>query len=108
MTRLSAYLLPTEKQAPADAEALSHKLMVRAGLVRQLGAGLWSWMPAGWRVHRKVLQVLHEEMDAIGAQELSMPVLQPAEPWRRTGRYEIDELFTLQDRKGADMVLALT
>jgi prolyl-tRNA synthetase len=108
MTRLSAYLLPTEKQAPADAEALSHKLMVRAGLVRQLGAGLWSWMPAGWRVHRKVLQILREEMDAIGAQELSMPVLQPAEPWRRTGRYEIDELFKLQDRKGADMVLALT
>ncbi len=108
MTRLSAYLLPTEKQAPADAEAISHKLMVRAGLVRQVGTGLWSWMPAGWRVHRKVLQILREEMDAIGAQELSMPVLQPAEPWRRTGRYDIDELFKLQDRKGADMVLALT
>jgi prolyl-tRNA synthetase len=108
MTRLSAYLLPTEKQAPADAEALSHKLMVRAGLVRQLGAGLWTWMPAGWRVHRKVVGILREEMDAIGGQEMSMPVLQPAEPWRRTGRYPIEELFKLQDRKGADMVLALT
>jgi prolyl-tRNA synthetase len=108
MTRLSNYLLPTEKQAPADAEAISHKLMVRAGLVRQIGAGLWSWMPAGWRVHRKVLQILREEMDAIGGQELSMPVLQPAELWRRTGRYDIDELFKLQDRKGADMVLAMT
>jgi prolyl-tRNA synthetase len=108
MTRLSTYLLPTEKQAPADAEAISHKLMVRAGLVRQLGAGLWSWMPAGWRVHRKVLAILREEMDAIGAQEMSMPVLQPAEPWRRTGRYPIEELFKLQDRKGADMVLAMT
>jgi prolyl-tRNA synthetase len=108
MTRLSSYLLPTEKQAPADAEAVSHKLMVRAGLVRQLGAGLWTWMPAGWRVHRRVLAILREEMDAIGAQELSMPVLQPAELWRRTGRYPIEELFKLQDRKGADMVLAMT
>lgn len=108
MTRLTAYLLPTEKQAPADAEALSHKLMVRAGLVRQLGAGLWTWMPAGRRVHEKVVAIVREELDAIGALELSMPLLNPAEIWRRTGRYEIDELFKLQDRKGADMVLAMT
>jgi prolyl-tRNA synthetase len=108
MTRLSGYLLPTEKQAPADAEAISHKLMVRAGLVRQIGAGLWSWMPAGWRVHQRVVGVIREELDAIGAQELLMPVLNPAEPWRRTGRIEIDELFKLQDRKGTDMVLAMT
>jgi prolyl-tRNA synthetase len=108
MTRLTGYLLPTEKQAPADAEALSHKLMVRAGLIRQLGAGLWTWLPAGWRVHQRIATVIREELDAIGAQELLMPVLQPAEPWRRTGRYEIDELFKLQDRKGAEMVLAMT
>src|SRR6185436_2802569 len=108
MTRLSAYLLPTEKQAPADAEAISHKLMVRAGLLRQLGAGLWTWMPAGWRIHRRIEAILREEMDAIGAQELLMPVLNPADPWKRSGRYEIDELFKLQDRKGADMVLAMT
>jgi prolyl-tRNA synthetase len=108
MTRLSGYLLPTEKQAPADAEAISHILMVRAGLIRQLAAGLWSWMPAGWRVHQRVAQVIREELDAIGAQELLMPVLNPAEPWRRSGRYAIDELFKLQDRKGADMVLAMT
>ncbi len=108
MTRLSSYLLPTEKQAPADAEAISHKLMVRAGLVRQLGAGLWTWMPAGWRVHRRVEQILREEMDAIGGQELLMPVLNPAEPWKRSGRYDIVELMKLQDRKGADMVLAMT
>jgi prolyl-tRNA synthetase len=108
MTRLSAYLLPTEKQAPADAEAISHKLMVRAGLVRQLGAGLWTWMPAGWRVHERVVGIVREEMNAIGGQELSMPVLNPADIWKRTGRYEIDELFKLQDRKGADMVLAIT
>jgi len=106
--RLSKLFLPTEREAPADAEALSHKLMVRAGLVRQIGAGLWTWLPAGWRVHRKVEQIVREEMDAIGTQELLMPVLQPAELWRRSGRYGIDELFKLQDRKGADMVLAMT
>jgi prolyl-tRNA synthetase len=108
MTRLSGYLLPTEKQPPADAEALSHKLMVRAGLVRQLGAGMWTWLPAGWRVHQRVVQIIREEMDAIGGQEMLMPVLQPAEPWRKTGRLEIEELFKLTDRKGSELVLAMT
>jgi prolyl-tRNA synthetase/phosphatidylglycerophosphate synthase len=108
MTRLSEYLLPTEKQPPADAEAISNKLMVRAGLVRQMGAGMWSWLPAGWRVHQRVVAIVREEMDAIGAQELLLPVLQPAELWRKTGRLEIDELFKLTDRKGAELVLALT
>jgi len=108
MTRLSGYLLPTEREAPADAEALSHKLMVRAGLIRQMGAGIWTWLPAGWRVHQRAATIIREELDAIGGQEMLMPVLQPAELWRRTGRYEIDELFKLQDRKGADMVLAMT
>jgi prolyl-tRNA synthetase len=110
MTRLSGYLLPTEKQAPADAEALSHKLLVRAGMIRQVGAGLWSWLPAGWRVHQKVVQIVREEMDAIGGQELLMPVLNPAEWWQRSGRYESvgPELFRLQDRRGAPLVLAMT
>jgi prolyl-tRNA synthetase len=108
MTRLSTYFLPTEKQAPADAEALSHKLMVRAGLVRQLGAGLWTFLPAGWRVHQKAVQIIREEMNAAGGQEVLMPVLQPAEVWQRSGRYEIPELFKLKDRKGADLVLAMT
>ena len=108
MTRLSQYFLPTEKQPPADAEALSHKLLVRAGMIRQVGAGLWSWLPAGWRSHEKAVQIVREELDAIGAHEMLMPVLNPAEIWRKTGRYEIDELFKLKDRKGADMVLALT
>jgi prolyl-tRNA synthetase len=108
MTRLSEYLLPTEKQAPADAEAISHKLMVRAGLIRQLGAGMWTWLPAGWRVHQRVVQIIREEMDAIGVQELLMPVLQPAEPWRKTGRLAIEELFKLTDRKGSELVLAMT
>ena len=101
MTRLSGYLLPTEKQAPADAEALSHKLLVRAGLIRQVGAGLWSWLPAGWRVHEKVVQIVREEMDAIGGQEMLMPVLNPAELWQRSGRYDRSgELFKLKDRRG--------
>src|SRR5215211_6660210 len=110
MTRLSRYLLPTEKQPPADAEALSHKLLVRAGMIRQVGAGLWSWLPAGWRVHQKVVQIVREEMDAIGGQELLMPVLNPAEWWQRSGRYESvgPELFRLQDRRGAPLVLAMT
>ena len=108
MTRLSEYLLPTEKEPPADAEAISHKLMVRAGLVRQMGAGMWTWLPAGWRVHQRVVDIIREEMDAIGAQEMLMPVLQPAEPWRKTGRIEIEELFKLSDRKGSELVLAMT
>jgi prolyl-tRNA synthetase len=108
VTRLSQFLLPTEREPPADAEAVSHKLMVRAGLVRQVGSGLWSWLPAGWRVHQKVVQIIREEIDAIGGQEMLMPVLQPADAWRRTGRYAIDELLKLKDRKGADMVLAMT
>src|SRR4051794_4228925 len=108
MTRLSSYFLPTEREAPADAEAISHKLMVRAGLVRQLGAGLWTWLPAGWRAHRRAEQIIREEIDAIGGQEMLMPVLQPAELWRRSGRYAIDELFKLKDRREADLVLAMT
>jgi prolyl-tRNA synthetase len=108
MTRLSRYLLPTEKEAPADAEAISHKLMVRAGLIRQVGSGLWSWLPAGWRVHERAVQIVREEINAIGGQEMLMPVLQPADLWRRSGRYAIEELFKLSDRRGADMVLAMT
>ncbi len=108
MTRLSTYFLPTEREPPSEAEAISHILMVRAGLIRQVGSGLWSWLPAGWRVHQRVVQIVREEMNAIGGQEMLMPVLHPAEPWRRTGRYDIEELFKLKDRKGADMVLAMT
>src|SRR5919202_4408260 len=105
MTRLSRYFLPTLKEAPADAEALSHKLLVRAGLARQLGAGMWTFLPAGWRAHQKAAQIVREELDAIGAQEMLMPVLQPAELWKTSGRYAIEELFKLKDRRGADLVL---
>src|SRR5687768_18551312 len=82
--------------------------MVRAGLARQLGSGLWTWLPAGWRVHRAAEQIVREELDAIGAQEMLMPVLNPAEIWQRSGRYDIEELFKLKDRRGADLVLAMT
>jgi prolyl-tRNA synthetase len=110
MDRLSHALLPTERQPPADAEALSHKLMVRAGLIRQVGSGLWSWMPAGWKVHQRAVQIVREEIDAIGGQEMLMPVLLPAGPWKRSGRYESvgAELFRLHDRRDADLVLAMT
>jgi prolyl-tRNA synthetase len=108
VTRLSRYFLPTVKEAPADAEAVSHRLLVRAGLARQLGAGMWTWLPAGWRAHRKAEQIIREELDAIGCGEMLMPVLQPAELWKRSGRYDIDEIFKLQDRRGAELVLAIT
>jgi prolyl-tRNA synthetase len=108
MSRLSTYLLPTLRDAPADAEAVSHQLMVRAGLTRQLGAGLWSFLPAGLRSHRRVEQIVREELDAIGAQEMLMPVMHPAELWRQTGRYGLTEQFRLQDRKGSEYVLAMT
>jgi prolyl-tRNA synthetase len=108
--RMSNLFLPTEREPPADAEALSHKLMVRAGLIRQVGSGLWSWLPAGWRAHRKAEQIVREEIDAIGGQEMLMPVLNPAELWQRSGRYDAigAELFRLRDRREAEMVLALS
>jgi prolyl-tRNA synthetase len=108
MTRLERYFLPTERQPPADAEALSHKLGVRAGLIRQVGSGLWSWLPAGWRVHENVAQIVREECDRIGCQEMLMPVITPAELWKRSGRYAIDEVFKLEDRRGAELILALS
>src|SRR5207342_1197924 len=108
IARASQLFLPTLRDAPADAEALSHKLLVRGGFIRQVSAGLWTLMPLGWRVHRKVEQIIREEMDAIGGQEMLMPVLHPAELWKRTGRYGIPELFKLKDRVGRDLVLSMT
>lgn len=108
MTRLSQAFIPTLRESPADAEARSHQLLVRAGMIRQMGSGLWSYLPAGWRVHRRIEGIIREEMDRIGGQEMSMPVLQPADPWEKTGRLGIEELFRLQDRKGSELVLAMT
>jgi prolyl-tRNA synthetase len=106
--RASKLHLPTLRDAPSDAEALSHKLLVRGGFIRQVSAGLWTFLPLGWRVHRKVEQLIREELDVIGAQEMYAPVLTPAELWIKTGRYGIPELFKLQDRNGRDYVLPLT
>jgi prolyl-tRNA synthetase len=108
LQRASQLFLPTLRDAPADAEALSHKLLVRGGFIRQVSAGLWTFLPLGWRVHRKVEQIVREEMDAIGAQEMYAPVLTPAELWITSGRYAITELFKLDDRNGRPYVLPLT
>ena len=96
--RASQLFLPTLREAPAEAEAISHKLLVRGAFIRQVSAGVWTFLPLGWRVHEKVVGIIREEMDAIGAQELFMPVLTPAELWKATGRYEITEVFKLRDR----------
>jgi prolyl-tRNA synthetase len=108
--RASQLLLPTVKEDPAGAEAVSHKLMVRAGLVRQLAAGIYVYLPAGWRVMQKITAIVRAEMDAIGCQEMLMPVINPAEIWQQSGRWDAigGELFRLKDRKGADMALAMT
>src|SRR5947208_2395540 len=108
IARASQLFLPTLRDDPADAEAVSHRLLVRGGYIRQVGAGLWTFLPLGWRVHRKVEQIVREELDAFGAQELLMPVLTPAELWETTGRISIPELFRLKDRVGRDYVLPLT
>jgi prolyl-tRNA synthetase len=108
IARASQLFLPTLRDAPADAEAVSHKLLVRGGFIRQVSAGIWTYLPLGWRVHQKVVQIIREEMDEIGCQEMLMPVLTPLELWRQSKRDFIDELFRLKDRKGADYVLPLT
>jgi prolyl-tRNA synthetase len=106
--RASQLFLPTLRDAPADAEARSHKLLVRGGYIRQMSAGLWTYLPLGWKAHENVVQIVREEQDAIGAQEMYAPVLTPAELWEQTGRYAIAELFKLEDRAGRRFVLPLT
>jgi prolyl-tRNA synthetase len=104
----SKLFLPTLRADPADAEAASHRLSLRAGLIRQVGAGLYSFLPSGWRVHQRIVQIIREEIDAIGGQEMLMPVLTPAELWQRSGRYEIPEVYRLNDRFGRSFVLSMT
>jgi prolyl-tRNA synthetase len=106
--RASKLFLPTLREDPADAEAASHKLLVRGGFIRQVGAGLWTYLPLGWRVHQKVVQVIREEIDAIGGQEMLCPVLTPAELWERTGRIAIPAVFKLTDGTGRPFVLPLS
>lgn len=102
--------IPTLRDVPADAESVSHILMLRAGYVRQLASGLYIYLPLGWRVMNRINKIIREEMDAIGAQEVSMPVLHPAEIWQQTGRWDAigDEMFRLKDRGGRDMCLGMT
>ncbi|MEE8329071.1 MAG: proline--tRNA ligase, partial [Thermodesulfovibrionia bacterium] len=106
----SKMFIPTLRESPAEAEAISHILMLRGGYVRQLAAGLYIYLPLAWRVIEKVNKIIREEMDAIGAQEISMPALHPAEIWQKTGRwFEIgDEMFRLKDRGSRDMCLGMT
>ena len=108
VARQSQLFIPTLREAPTDAEAVSHKLLVRGGYIRQVSAGVWTFLPLGWRVHQKVVQIVREEMDAIGGQEMLMPVLTPAEFWQLTKRDHIDELFRLKDRTGRDYILPMT
>ena len=108
--RFSKIFIPTLRENPSDTEAVSHTLMLRAGYIRQLAAGLYIYLPLGWLVLNKINRIIREEMDAIGAQELSMPSLHPAEIWQETGRwYDIGaEMFRLKDRGGRDMCLGMT
>ncbi|HEY7794308.1 MAG TPA: proline--tRNA ligase [Gaiellaceae bacterium] len=107
LARQSTLFVPTLREDPAEAEAASHKLLVRGGYIRQLSAGVWTFLPLGWRVHQKVVGIIREEMDAIGGQEMLMPVLTPAELWETTGR-DSPEIFRLEDRAGRRFILPMT
>jgi prolyl-tRNA synthetase len=108
--RWSQYFIPTLREDPADAEVVSHKLLLRAGMIRQLGAGIYSYLPLAQRVSLKVMQILREEMNRVGGQEFYLPALHPAEVWKESGRWDAigDDMFRLKDRKGTDMCLGMT
>jgi prolyl-tRNA synthetase len=108
IARASHLFMPTLREAPGDAEATSHKLLVRGGYIRQVATGIWTFLPLGWRVHQKIAQIVREEIDAIGGQEMLMPVLTPFELWEQSGRDYIPELFRLKDRTGREYVLPIT
>src|SRR6266516_899167 len=104
VTRWSRAFIPTLKEAPVDAVAVSHHLLVRGAFVRQLAAGIYSYLPLAMRTLAKVEAIIREEMDRIGGQEFRLPALHPAEIWRRSGRWEImgEEMFRLTDRRGSE------
>jgi len=108
--RFSKMFIPTLREVPADADAVSHRLMLRAGYVRQLASGLYIFLPLGWRALNRINAILKKEMESIGAQEISMPILHPAEIWQQTGRWDSigDEMFRLKDRTGRAMCLGMT
>jgi prolyl-tRNA synthetase len=108
--RWSQYFIPTLREDPADAEVVSHKLLLRAGLIRQLGAGIYSYLPLAQRSILKISQIIREEMNRIGGQEFYLPALNPAEIWQESGRWSVmgDNMFRLKDRKGTDYCLGMT
>ena len=108
--RWSQFFIPTLREDPADAEVASHKLLVRAGLIRQLGSGIYSYLPLAQRSLLKIAQIIREEMNAIGGQEFYLPALNPAELWQESGRWSVmgDNMFRLKDRKGASYCLGMT
>src|SRR5262245_7658921 len=108
--RWSQYFIPTLREDPADAEVVSHKLLLRAGLIRQLGAGIYSYLPLAQRSILKISEIIRQEMNAIGGQEFYLPALHPAEIWKESGRWTVmgDNMFRLKDRKGADLCLGMT
>ncbi|SOD94146.1 proline--tRNA ligase [Caenispirillum bisanense] len=108
--RLSRYFLPTLKETPSEAQIVSHRLMLRAGMIRQHAAGIYNWLPLGYRVLRKVEQIVREEQDAAGAQEVLMPTIQSADLWRESGRYDDygKEMLRITDRHGRDMLYGPT
>jgi len=108
--RWSQYFIPTLREDPADAEVVSHRLLLRAGYIRQLGAGIYSLLPLGWRVAQRAARIVREEMERIGGQEFFLPAIHPAEVWKESGRWDVmgETMFRLKDRKGADMCLGMT
>src|SRR5881628_2651167 len=108
--RLSHYLLPILRETPKEAEVISHKLMLRAGLVRQTAAGIYAWLPLGFRVLKKIEQIVREEQDRAGAQEMLMPTLQSADYWRATGRYDAygPEMLRIRDRQERELLYGPT
>ena len=107
--RASKLFAPTLREVPAEAEVVSHQLMLRAGMLRKAAGGIYNYLPLTWRVLKKIEAIVREEMDEAGGQELLMPIIQPAELWQETGRWDVygDEMFRLQDRHGRNFCLGL-
>src|SRR3954447_18541038 len=108
IARASKLFLPTLREAPGDAEAASHKLLVRGGFIRQVIAGVWTFLPLGWRVHQKIADIIRQELGTFGAQEMLAPVLTPAELWERSGRIKVPILFHLKDSGGRPFILPMS
>ena len=108
--RTSQLYAPTLREVPAEAEVVSHKLMLRAGMIRKAAGGLYTYLPLAWRTIKKIEQIIREEMDAAGGQEIAMPIVQPSELWKETGRWEVygDEMFRVNDRHGREFCLGPT